>query len=131
MSRLFACVFCLLLTLVVIPAALAGKVPVDTRTDTGMVLPAQKKPLVIIYTLSTCPHCMEAKEYFTRNNIPFVNREVDTDSRHMEALTQIYDKMNVPYQKRGVPLILVGDSIRLQGFNKEKVQDALKKVNQK
>lgn len=89
--------------------------------------PARKKPLVIIYTLSTCPHCMEAKEFFTRNNIPFVNREVDTDSKHMDDLMQLYDKMAVPDEKRGVPLILIGDD-RLQGFNKAKVEEALKKV---
>jgi len=90
--------------------------------------PARKKPVVIIYTLSTCPHCMEAKEFFTSNHIPFVNREVDTDSKHMDDLMKLYDKMAVPDEKRGVPLILIGDDVRLQGFNKAKVQEALKKV---
>lgn len=89
---------------------------------------ARKKPVVIIYTLSTCPHCMEAKEFFTRNHIPFVNREVDTDSKHMDDLMRIYDKMAVPDEKRGVPLILIGDDVRLQGFNRAKVEEALKKV---
>ena len=131
MNRLFACLFCLLLTMAVVPVAPAGELPAGPQTGIGKVPPAQKNPLVIIYTLSTCPHCKEAKEFFTRNNIPFVNREVDTDSRHMDELMQIYDKMNVPDQKRGVPLIIIGDSIKLQGFNKERVQEAMKKYTQK
>jgi glutaredoxin len=91
----------------------------------------QKTTPVVIYTLTTCPHCMEAKEYFTANNIPFINREVDSDDHHMEELMKIYDQMGVPEAKRGVPLIIIGESIRLQGFNKEKVQDALRKILQK
>jgi hypothetical protein len=71
---------------------------------------------------------MEAKEYFVKNGIPFVNREVDTDSQHMDDLMEIYETMQVPYEKRGVPLILIGDKIKLQGFNKEKFQEAMKKA---
>ena len=127
MNRLLACLFCLLLTMTVVTVAPAGEMPAGPQTGIGKIPHAQIKPLVIIYTLSTCPHCMEAKEYFTKNNIPFVNREVDADSQHMDDLMQIYDKMNVPYQKRGVPLIIIGDSIKLQGFNKDKVQDAIRK----
>jgi glutaredoxin len=86
---------------------------------------------VVIYTLSTCPHCMEAKEYLTSNNIPFVNREVDSDDHNMEELMKIYEEMGVPEAKRGVPLIIIGNTIRLQGFNRDKVQEALQKVLKK
>ena len=89
---------------------------------------AKQVPLVVIYTLSTCPHCMEAKEYLTTNNIPFINREVDTDDEYMRTLLEIYDSMGVPEQKRGVPLFVIGNRIRIQGFNKEKLQKALKEV---
>jgi len=127
MNKSFTVFFCLLLlTTVALPHPAAGQ-PQDAQTGIGLVPPAQKIPLVIIYTLSTCPHCMEAKEFFTNNNIPFINREVDSDSQHMDELMQIYDKMNIPEQKRGVPLIIIGTDVKLQGFNKEKVQEALKK----
>ncbi|HZV80532.1 MAG TPA: glutaredoxin family protein [Geobacteraceae bacterium] len=82
-------------------------------------------PLVVIYTLSTCPHCQEAKEYMTRHEIPYVNREVDSNDQHMQELMQIYETMNVPMEKRGVPLIIIADQIRLQGFNKERFQKEL------
>ena len=93
--------------------------------------PGEETPLVVIYTLSTCPHCMEAKEYLNSNKIPFVNREVDTDDEHMETLMKIYESMGVPEQKRGVPLFVIGNRIRIQGFDKDKLQNALKEMSTK
>ncbi|MFZ2951039.1 MAG: glutaredoxin domain-containing protein, partial [Desulfuromonadaceae bacterium] len=98
---------------------------------TPLQTPESKTPMVVIYTLSTCPHCREAKEYFKENNIPFIDREVDTDEEHMATLISIYGSMGVPEQKRGVPLIIIDNRIRIQGFNKEKLQDALKEVTSK
>jgi glutaredoxin 3 len=109
----------------------ASEAQSGTQTSIVTPPPGQKNPSVIIYTLSTCPHCMEAKEYFTTHNISFVNREVDSDEQHMQELMQIYDQMGVADEKRGVPLIIIGDSVRLQGFNREKVQEALKKMRKK
>ena len=88
----------------------------------------EKASQVVIYTMSTCPHCQEAKEYLSSNNIPLIDREVDTDDQHMATLMSIYDSMGVPEQKRGVPLIVVGNRIRIQGFNRDKLQNALKEV---
>jgi glutaredoxin len=88
-------------------------------------------PLVVIYTLSTCPHCREAKEYLDNNKIPYINREVDMDDEYMAALMKIYDSMGVPEQKRGVPLFVIGNRINIQGFNKDKLQNALKEVTSK
>ena len=101
----------------------------DKQTPiTPLQTPEAKTPLVVIYTLSTCPHCREAMEYLKENNIPFIDREVDTDGEHMATLISIYDSMGGPEQKRGVPLIIIDNRIRIQGFNKEKLQDALKEV---
>jgi glutaredoxin len=88
-------------------------------------------PLVVIYTLSTCPHCREAKEYLDNNKIPYINREVDMDDEYMATLMKIYDSMGVPEQKRGVPLFVIGNRINIQGFNKDKLQNALKEVTSK
>jgi glutaredoxin 3 len=131
MNKSVAVFFCLLLMMTASSATTAAGQPDDAQTRIAPAPPAQAIPLVVIYTLSTCPHCREAKEFFTSNNIPFINREVDTDSQHMAELMQIYDRMNVPDQKRGVPLIVIGDEIRLQGFNKDKVREALKKYQLK
>ncbi|UTG92131.1 glutaredoxin domain-containing protein [Geobacter sulfurreducens] len=81
---------------------------------------------VVIYTLSTCPHCAEAKAYLTKQGIPFTNREVDTDDDHMAELMKIYDDMKVPNERRGVPLFVIGGKTRLQGFDKAKLEEAIK-----
>jgi glutaredoxin len=111
--------------------SIAGETTQDSGKQTPITqhqTPAAKTPLVVIYTLSTCPHCREAKEYLKQNNIPFIDREIDTDEEHMATLISIYDSMGVPEQKRGVPLIIIDNRIRIQGLNKEELQDALKEV---
>lgn len=90
--------------------------------------PGVKAPSVVIYTLSTCSHCKDAKEYLKNSNIPFIEREIGTDGEHMATLMKIYDSMGVPDQNRGVPLFVIDNRIRIQGFNKEKLQDALRDV---
>lgn len=126
MYKTIASLFFLLLIAAVTPVQSASVVSDGAQTTVSKTPPAPVKPMIVIYTLSTCPHCREAKEYLTQNNIPFVNREVDTDSQHMDELMAIYDKMAVPDEKRGVPLLLIGETVKIQGFNKKKVQEALK-----
>lgn len=94
-------------------------------------LPGAKAPAVVMYTLSTCSHCKDAKEYLRKNNIPFSERVIDTDGEHMAALLKIYDSMGVPDQNRGVPFFVIDNRIRIQGFNKGKLQDALRDVASK
>ncbi|HXE97784.1 MAG TPA: glutaredoxin domain-containing protein [Dongiaceae bacterium] len=115
-------------------ASFAGettKAPDNQTLITPNQPPGAKAPLVVIYTLSTCPHCREAKEYLKNNNIPFINREIDTNEEHMSTLLKIYDSMGVPDKNRGVPLFVIDNRIRIQGFNKEKLQNALKEVTSK
>jgi len=85
-------------------------------------------PSVVIYTLTTCPHCMEAKLYLDEAKIPYINREVDLDDTHYNELMKIYDSMGVPDVKRGVPLLVIGGKIRLQGFSKERFENAVKEA---
>jgi glutaredoxin len=103
-------------------AAASKLTVISPTTQTGQI------PQVVIYTLSTCPHCKEAKEFLTANKIPFTNREIDNDEEHLSTLIKIYDSMGVPEHKRGVPLLVIGNKIKLQGFNKEKLLNALKEV---
>lgn len=109
----------------------AGETTKSSGTQT-LITPVKpsgvKTPLVVMYTLSTCSHCKEAKEYLKKNNIPFIDREVDTDEEHMATLMKLYDSMGVPSRNRGVPLFVIDNRIRIQGLNKAKLQDALKDV---
>lgn len=105
-------------------AAASGQTPVPQAAET-----AAHKPRVVIYTLTTCPHCQEAKEYMASHSIPFVNREVDIDDQHMQELMEIYDAMKVPLEKRGVPLIIIDGKVRLQGFNRDRFSRELERLD--
>jgi glutaredoxin-like YruB-family protein len=82
-------------------------------------------PRIVLYSTSWCPHCKEAKDYFTRNNIPFINRDVELDSAAMDDLTK-------KYRSQGVPVIVIGeDQVILKGFSREKFEQAVKETKAK
>lgn len=85
---------------------------------------ARKYPQIVLYSVAWCPHCKETKEYFTRNNIPFINRDVEVDAKAMDELTG-------KYKSNGVPVIVIGtgrDEVVVKGFTPESFQDGLKKA---
>ena len=63
---------------------------------------------VIMYSTSWCPHCKRARQYFTQNNIPF--REYDIEKS--DKARRDYERLN----GKGVPVILVGKR-RMNGFS--------------
>ena len=88
---------------------------------------AKSYPQIVLYSVAWCPHCKEAKEYFTRNTIPFINRDVEVDEKAMEDLS-------VKYNSRGVPVIVIGtgrNEVVVKGFTPELFQDSLKKYQAK
>jgi len=87
---------------------------------------AQRKyPRIVLYSVSWCPHCKAAKEYLTRNNIPFLNRDVEVDDDAMDDLTK-------KYKSQGVPVIVIGnDEVILKGFDQQKFEKAVKDVQKK
>lgn len=88
---------------------------------------AKKYPQIVLYSVTWCPHCKETKEYFTRNNIPFINRDVEVDVQAMEELTG-------KYNSQGVPVIVIGsgkDEVVIKGFTPELFQESLKKAQKK
>jgi glutaredoxin 3 len=82
-------------------------------------------PRIGIYTTSWCPHCKATKEYLTRKNIPFINKDVELDERDMETLTG-------KYKSQGVPVIVIGDDEKvLKGFDPETFEKAVREVGKK
>ena len=82
----------------------------------------QKYPKIVLYSTSWCPHCKRAKEYFTRNNIPFINKDVEIDDRAMKELTE-------KYKSQGVPVVVIGDDkVILKGFDEGRVEKAIKEL---
>jgi glutaredoxin 3 len=76
---------------------------------------------VVIYSTPTCHFCNLAKEYLTKNNVPFESFDVSTDR---EKQMEILDKTG----QMGVPVILIGEDI-VVGFNKPLI-DQLLSLNQ-
>jgi glutaredoxin 3 len=88
---------------------------------------ARNYPRIVLFSVAWCPHCKETKEYFTRNNIPFINRDVEVDSKALDELTE-------KYNSNGVPVIVIGTGINevvLKGFTPQLFQDSLKKAQAK
>ncbi len=76
-------------------------------------------PKIVLYSVTWCPHCTEAKEYLTKKNIPYENRDVERDDQARDTLLNKYET-NV------VPLIVIGnDEAVLRGFNPEMFERAL------
>ena len=65
---------------------------------------AKQYPRIVLFSTSWCPHCRAAKEYMTKNNIPFINRDVEVDDAAMEDLTK-------KYKSAGVPVIVFGKEV--------------------
>lgn len=87
--------------------------------------PAVKYPKIVLYSTSWCPHCRAAKEYFTKNNIPFINRDVELDSEAMEVLTG-------KYKSQGVPVIVFGnDAEIMKGFDEKRFEKTVEKLRKK
>lgn len=87
--------------------------------------PEKKYPKILLYSTSWCPHCKAAKEYFTRKEIPFINRDVELDSDAMALLTG-------KYKSQGVPVIVIGDDAQvLKGFDEARFEKALEQYGKK
>lgn len=71
---------------------------------------------VVVYTSSTCPHCVTAKDYLAENNIEFTERNVQKDG---DARKELMAKGIM-----AVPVIDI-DGELITGFDKDKVDDLL------
>ena len=114
----------LLLAVSGLPRVSAGQQSPQSMLNPARAEEARKYPLIVAYTVSWCPHCRAAKEYLTRNNIPFINRDVELDPKAMEELTG-------KYKSQGVPVIVIGtgkDEVVVRGFTPEQFEEALKKA---
>jgi len=111
-----------LLLITVLPGTAADQAPQSTLNPVRAA-EAKKYPTIVLYSVSWCPHCRAAKEYFTSHNIPFINRDVEVDSSAYEILTK-------KYESQGVPVIVMGEGgneVVIRGFTPELFQEKLKK----
>jgi len=76
-----------------------------------------QKPQVTIYSTPTCHFCHMAKDFFTANNVSYVEHNVAEDVEQRNAMMEKTGQM-------GVPVIEIGDSL-IVGFNEGKIRELL------
>lgn len=108
-------------------AATAGPAPADAPQSPIKPSASVKLqyPKIVLYSTSWCPHCRQAKEYMTSNNIPFINKDVELDSTAMDELTK-------KYKSQGVPVIVLGNDEKvLKGFDEQRFKKAVEELQGK
>jgi len=122
--RMLAVFFMVLVTSLTCAAAESAP---QSKLNPAKAAEVKKYPAVVLYSVAWCPHCRAAKEYLTKNNIPFTNKDVEIDEKAMEELTG-------KYKSQGVPVIVIGtgkDEVVLKGFTPELFEGSVKKVQSK
>jgi glutaredoxin-like YruB-family protein len=117
----------LALTLLTALTSLAEEKAPQSKLNPIKAQEAKKYPQIVAYTVSWCPHCRAAKEYMTKNNIPFTNKDVELDDQAMEELKN-------KYKSEGVPVIVIGtgkNEVVMKGFTPELFEESLKKARSK
>lgn len=76
-------------------------------------------PQITIYTTPTCGYCKMAKEYFTSLGLEYTEHDVFQDEKARE-------EMIAKSQQMGVPVITIDENPPIIGFDKPKIDDALK-----
>ncbi|ANA40729.1 NrdH-redoxin [Geobacter anodireducens] len=122
MRKIFAAACVLAIAALAVPALAADVSPTQSKIDASVK--KQTYPKVVLYSVAWCPHCKEAKEYFTAKNIPFINKDVELDATAMEELTK-------KYKSQGVPVIIIGNDKVLKGFSPDAFEKAVKEVQSK
>ncbi len=65
-------------------------------------------PRVMMYTLSTCPWCRKAKQFFAERNIPFEYTDYDLSDREtQQRITAEMDSAGIT----GFPYVRIGDEV--------------------
>lgn len=72
---------------------------------------------VILYSLSTCGYCKQARELLEKRNIDYVEKVIDTSASAKKEAAELGIK--------AVPVLLVGD-YRVKGYDRSRWLDLLK-----
>lgn len=73
---------------------------------------------VVVFSSSTCPYCVTAKEYLDGKGISYTEKNIQTDKAARKEL------MGMGHM--GVPVIVI-DGKEVVGFDKEKIDGLLDK----
>jgi glutaredoxin len=82
-----------------------------------------RKHKVVLYALSTCPWCNRAKKFLKDNKIEY--EYVDVDLSSVEDREQIRKDILSRGGRLGYPAIIVDNRLLINGFQQDKLQEAL------
>ena len=74
---------------------------------------------VRIYTIDGCPYCIELKEMLTKDNIEFVEVNVDLEENQIE-----YNELNRITKSDDVPIIRVGKNLLVPNISFQSINEA-------
>jgi len=77
-----------------------------------------KEHKVIVYSTTTCPYCVMAKEYLTKKGVKYEEKNVGVDQGSAEEMVEKSGQM-------GVPVIDIDGNI-IVGFQPDAFDDLLK-----
>lgn len=72
---------------------------------------------VKVYSTTTCPYCVRAKQFLRENNITFQDIDVSSDQSAADDMIRKSGQMGVP--------VLEIDGEIIVGFDKERIKQAL------
>ena len=93
------------------------------RMEIVKVQGKNNKNKVFLYTLSTCIWCKRTRQFLKDNEIEF--EYVDVDLCNKKDLTKIKDDILKLGGRLSFPVTIINDSIIINGFNEEKIKEAL------
>lgn len=53
-------------------------------------------PQVVVYTMKGCPYCVELKELLIKENIAFIDRDIDDNEEEYDVFTQVVENDYIP-----------------------------------
>lgn len=77
-----------------------------------------RKDTVVMYTTSRCGYCAKARGYFAKNNIAFIEKNIETSKQYRFEFNTL--------QGKGVPLMFLG-KYKMSGFSVAKFEAMRKK----
>jgi glutaredoxin 3 len=77
---------------------------------------------VVVYTTPTCGYCYQAKEFLSRQKVPFVEKNVAADRRAAMEMVKVSGQ-------QGVPVITVDGQV-VVGFNQPRLMQLLNQARQ-
>ena len=80
---------------------------------------------VTVYSIPSCPKCAAAKALLKRKQIGFKEVDVKESRETEQAMVQKLETAGIPVDSIMMPVLDV-DGILIQGFEREKIENALK-----